>query len=82
MRFKPNVLTGNDVIDECDIGNTLGSLYCTPDCKWTSDTIKFTCTGGYTTPDVCVDKCGDGYVMYPSATYCDDGNTVSGDGCN
>ena len=41
------------------------------------------CTGGTTTSkDTCVDKCGDGKVMKTSASYCDDGNKVSGDGCS
>ena len=32
--------------------------------------------------NVCVDICGDGYVVNSSANFCDDNNTFSGDGCS
>lgn len=69
-------------VNECDDGNTDSfdgcGTYCTVD-------PGFTCTGGSTTKeDTCTQICGDGLIMNsrPSATYCDDGNSVSGDGCN
>jgi cysteine-rich repeat protein len=31
---------------------------------------------------ICSDTCGDGYLLSLSPTACDDGNTVSGDGCS
>ena len=45
----------------------------------------WTCTlGDASNPSSCIDICGDGKVMpsNPAATYCDDGNIVSGDGCS
>ena len=41
----------------------------------------FTCTtGSATAPSVCTEACGDGLDM--GINECDDGNTVSGDGCS
>jgi cysteine-rich repeat protein len=31
---------------------------------------------------VCVELCGDGVVMEPASSVCDDSNTVDGDGCS
>lgn len=66
---------------QCDDGNTKDGDGCSHDCQiepgWVCD------SGTINKPDVCRDKCGDGYVfLRPTATYCDDGNNVNGDGCN
>ena len=45
----------------------------------------WSCTlGDSTSSSVCIDVCGDGKVMsfIPSPIYCDDGGTISGDGCS
>lgn len=46
----------------------------------------YNCTGGSSTSkDICSDLCGDGVFITnarPSASYCDDGNTDSNDGCS
>jgi cysteine-rich repeat protein len=46
---------------------------------------EYFCTGGSpTSADTCMDICADGRNVGTSsaATYCDDGNTVNGDGCS
>jgi cysteine-rich repeat protein len=41
------------------------------------------CQQKYTLGDgICSDTCGDGYLFSSSLTACDDGNTLSGDGCS
>jgi cysteine-rich repeat protein len=41
------------------------------------------CSGGSaTTPDKCVEVCGEGRNYHSYANACDDGNTVDGDGCS
>ena len=65
-------------VNKCDDGNQNPLDGCSATC-----TVEdgWSCTGGTTTSkDTCVDKCGDGKVMKTSASYCDDGNTNSGDG--
>ncbi len=76
---------GNGHVDPgeaCDDGNTVGGDGCSADCSMVEP--------GYTCPDVsgnggpCVKSpanvCGDGVVA--GNEQCDDGNTVSGDGCS
>ena len=44
--------------------------------------VGWQCTGGTTSSkDVCTEICGDGIRFNTVATYCDDGNNISGDGC-
>ena len=42
------------------------------------------CPSGYmAVSSFCIDRCGDGIVKSsPRSLACDDGNTISGDGCN
>jgi len=40
----------------------------------------YTCGNGtLTSPMNCIETCGDGFITHTEV--CDDGNTVSGDGC-
>ncbi|CAI2386605.1 unnamed protein product [Moneuplotes crassus] len=82
--------------EKCDDGNTIANDGCAADCTsvdagWVcsggSTTSQDTCTkcqdGFYqnnpTNPEVCVTLCGDGFEA--GTEKCDDGNTISGDGC-
>jgi len=78
-------ICGNGHIDPgeaCDDGNTVGGDGCSADCSMVE--------AGWTCPNVggnggpCVkapaNTCGDGIVA--GVEQCDDGNTVSGDGCS
>ncbi|CAI2360768.1 unnamed protein product [Moneuplotes crassus] len=82
--------------EKCDDGNTIANDGCAADCTsvdagWVcsggSTTSQDTCTkcpdGFYqnnpTNPEVCVTLCGDGFDA--GTEKCDDGNTISGDGC-
>ena len=82
--------------EKWDDGNTSNSDGCKSDwssiesswvCSGGSITSKDTCTfcsSGYyqnnaANPTACVTKCGDGFRV--GSETCDDGNTVSGDGC-
>eukprot|EP00163_Fabomonas_tropica_P022558 TRINITY_DN3931_c0_g2_i1.p1 TRINITY_DN3931_c0_g2~~TRINITY_DN3931_c0_g2_i1.p1 ORF type:complete len:1617 (+),score=367.48 TRINITY_DN3931_c0_g2_i1:65-4915(+) len=73
-------ITGNE---ECDDGNTRRSDGCSRDCKVETG---WRCVPSMTFPNgtrymsVCSRTCGDG-VRHDSE-QCDDGNTVSGDGCS
>lgn len=63
-----------------DDGNTNDLDGCSSTCGTEAGWV---CTGGSaTSPDTCVDICGDGIVMTPNPAYCDDGNTSDGDGCS
>lgn len=64
-----------------DDGNTISGDGCSSSCtkeiywSWTSGTS--------TTSSVCNDICGDGKIMNsPHSNYCDDGNSISGEGCD
>ncbi|CAI2384176.1 unnamed protein product [Moneuplotes crassus] len=64
----------------CDDGNTSSSDGCSSACAVETG---WTCTlGDSSTTSECSDDCGDGKVMVTSATYCDDGNNIDGDGCS
>ena len=77
---------GNGMVDpgeSCDDGNTVGSDGCPANCA--SIEPGWTCpkgvgnTGGSCTK-VAVSVCGDG--LRSASENCDDGNTLSGDGCS
>eukprot|EP00347_Sterkiella_histriomuscorum_P007900 403347132 len=62
----------------CDDGNTASGDGCSATC--TVET-GFTCSGGtITTPDICIEICGDGKDF--GKRGCEDGNLVSNDGCS
>jgi len=65
----------------CDDGNTWFGDGCSGYCTVETD-CGYSCSGGsLITPDVCeATRCGDGLQAGDEA--CDDGNTVSGDGCS
>jgi len=65
----------------CDDGNTWFGDGCSGHCTVETD-CGYSCSGGsLVTPDVCeATRCGDGLQAGDEA--CDDGNTVSGDGCS
>ena len=82
--------------EKCDDGNTNNGDGCKNDCttiesSWvwsggstnSKDTCTFWSTGWYqnssANPQTCVSRCGDG--VKTSNESCDDGNTISGDGC-
>lgn len=74
----------NYEVDEiCDNGNTAvdGADGCFNNCTIHPD-WDCSCTNGWFSP--CVPKCGDGKLVGSELTsgYCDDGNTVSTDGCH
>lgn len=58
-------------------------MLCDPYLKLVLDTINNVCKckAGYAfdANNFCVDECGDGKVI---DSLCDDGNTISGDGCS
>lgn len=64
-----------------DDSNTVGFDGCNFNCQIESG---WSWTGGTaSTPDTCTDIWGDGNVVVRSSSnYCDDGNTVSSDGCS
>jgi len=73
---------GKKVASEgCDDGNTWFGDGCSGHCTVETD-CGYSCGGGsLITPDVCeATRCGDGLQVGDEA--CDDGNTVSGDGCS
>lgn len=86
-KHEPRV-RGGITTEECDDGNNVDGDGCSADCK--IDVI--TCTGDYDCDgdDVCdllgsntcepTETCGNGIKEFPER--CDDGNTVSGDGCS
>ena len=65
----------------CDDGNLVDGDGCS--CKCIVEK-GYVCGGGCkTSPDICNDRCGDGLVYKRnSPDYCDDGNALTGDGCN
>ncbi|CAI2384325.1 unnamed protein product [Moneuplotes crassus] len=64
----------------CDDGNSVDGDGCSSSCQIETG---WNCTGGdLTTPSSCIDYCGDSKVMDPKPTYCDDGGTTFGDGCD
>lgn len=65
----------------CDDGNLINGDGCNSQCQVE---FGYVCSGGsLTQPDTCKDKCTDGYVVRRDVpNYCDDGNTVNGDGCS
>ena len=69
----------------CDDGNTADGDGCSSDCLRVDD--PYTCSRADNTasnPDICTLRCGNG-ALDPFGTHtetCDDGNTVSGDGCS
>lgn len=79
---------------KCNMSQNLWDDVCqcdcdTPDCFWDSGSCKNTecidCREGEvhhigTNGLYCVERCGDGIVYNPNQ-ICDDGNSVSGDGC-
>lgn len=65
---------------QCDDFNSVkhdGCDACTQETGWTCTWSSFTST--YT----CTQICADGYIVHSllGSTYCDDGNTIAGDGC-
>lgn len=69
-------------MDYCDDGNDQDGDGCNSTCQVETG---WECTGATeTSPDTCSDLCGDGVigVSLGSDVYCDDGNTVDGDGCS
>ena len=65
---------------ECDLANPMnpfGGDGCSEYCTWEIPAAVWTCTGATGT---CTEVCGDGTIM--GKLTCDDGNTVSGDGCS
>ena len=68
-----------ETTDYWDDGNTNDNDGCSSTCATES---KWSCSGGTATgADTWGDLCGDGYVKTRDhSTYCDDDNTVSGDG--
>lgn len=77
---SPSVICGDEKKmgnEECDLGNATNGQVCMPaygsSCTYCSKTCKImTVKGGY---------CGDGILTTPQEE-CDDGNIVSGDGCD
>lgn len=65
---------------ECDDGNTASNDGCSYNCMIEEG---FICTAGNATKaSVCSEICGDGKNMKSYLQDCDDGNTLSGDGCS
>ena len=63
-----------------DDGNTKNGDGCNS--LWAIET-GWTCTGGSSSAkDICSDFWGDGKKYSSSSTFCDDGDTDDGDGCN
>jgi fibro-slime domain-containing protein len=69
-----------DLGETCDDGNTNAGDGCNPSCQTEPNFVCSTPPGG--THEVCVSTvvCGDGKVT--GNETCDDGHTVSGDGCS
>ncbi|CDW73786.1 UNKNOWN [Stylonychia lemnae] len=66
-------------IYQCDDGNVANNDGCSSNCQVEKG---FSCKGGNATKaDTCYEICGDGKNMGTFIYQCDDGNTVSGDGC-
>ncbi|CAI2371785.1 unnamed protein product [Moneuplotes crassus] len=66
--------------EECDDGNQNGSDGCDSNCILED---YFTCTqSDVSQPAQCTEDCGDGRRFNSLTTYCDDNNTVGGDGCS
>lgn len=63
---------------ECDDGDSNNDNGCTSNCV--QNTGWICANGTNTTPDDCLEVCGDGYDYFTYA--CDDGNLVGGDGCS
>jgi cysteine-rich repeat protein len=76
---KYNPSTG---FEQCDDGNDNNTDGCSNLCTFT-DPTQWDCTNTPGKKTVCVEKvCGDGRNdTSPFYEECDDGNTVSGDGC-
>ena len=81
-RYDPPVC-GDGIIKydaQCDDGNTVSGDGCSPDCVVEKG---WTCAGGRVCTkliSVCKTICGDWFSV--GSEECDDGNTVSGDGCS
>ena len=70
----------NTISTYCDDGNTLNGDGCNN--SWSKET-GFTWSGGSTSSkDTWTEIWGDGKRFNTISTYCDDGNTLNGDGCN
>ncbi len=69
-----------DVGEECDDGNLANQDGCTGTPIEISDGMG----GTKRSPEPCMSRevCGNGIVDFQVGEVCDDGNTVSGDGCN
>ncbi|CAI2381489.1 unnamed protein product [Moneuplotes crassus] len=64
----------------CDDGGDVDNDGCSSNCEVE---VGWDCTlGDSTTSSVCSDKCADGIIVDPKIGYCDDGNTINGDGCD
>jgi cysteine-rich repeat protein len=64
----------------CDDGNILNGDGWSS--TWTIE-LGYQCSGGSPiSPDICQIVCGDGRSTSFDPTMCDDGNTISGDGCS
>jgi len=71
------MIASNEV---CDVGNNLGTTGCAVGCG--SITAGYSCSGE---PSFCTMLCGNSVNNTNPPTYtelCDDGNTVSSDGCS
>lgn len=87
--------SSNTVCNACGYSLVFTGGACVPNCIYSqctacsfsipTGTICTSCNTGYgvitSDPTLCTTVCGDGIVM-SFAEQCDDGNTISGDGCS
>lgn len=65
---------------ECDDGNLIDGDGCDSNCNVE---VGFRCFGGnFDQADLCIEVCGDNKRITIKSGFCDDGNTISGDGCS
>ena len=68
----------NALSSYCDDSNTISNDGCSS--TWAIESGWIWTGGSLISKDTCVEICGDGVRYNTLSTYCDDGNTVSGDG--
>lgn len=78
--------------ETCDDGNTENNDGCSSLCQLQTHGGRYNCVNSAANPaTTCTDVCGDGFNVNKDMkgnartgfeTYCDDGNTISGDGCS